>query len=143
MCTNLSFIPPTISDKTPVCIGVELDEDLVGRQEATRSFVTAQERAHAQRFVHLIDGVRHLVGRALVRKTLNFAEHPHVIGDFLSTQYGKPYSDQTDVDFSISHSGNMIWAAFCKKGQIGIDVEKVRNLPDLLGLAKMDPPPTI
>lgn len=134
---KLSFTPPILSDDTPVCIGVELDEDLVGWQEATHSFVTAQEYAHAQRFVHLIDGVRHLVGRALVRKTLNVAVHPHVIGDFLSTQYGKPYSDQTDVGFSISHSGNMIWAAFCKKGEIGIDVEKVRKLPNLLELAKM------
>ncbi|MBN2702983.1 MAG: 4'-phosphopantetheinyl transferase superfamily protein [Pontiellaceae bacterium] len=137
MFPKLSFTPPEISTETPVCIGVELDENLDGWMEAARPYVTAQERAHAERFVHLIDGVRHLVGRALVRKTLNLAVRPYEVGDFSSTPYGRPHSDQTDIDFSISHSGDWVWAAFCREGRIGIDVEKVRDLPNLLGMAKM------
>ncbi|MBN2684178.1 MAG: 4'-phosphopantetheinyl transferase superfamily protein [Pontiellaceae bacterium] len=137
MCTKLSFSPPEINAETPVCIGIQLDEDLAGWMEAALPYVTAQERAHAERFVHLIDGVRHLVGRALVRKTLNTAVRPYEVGDFLSTQYGRPYSDQTDIDFSISHSGDWVWAAFCRTGKIGIDVEKVRKQRDLLGMTKM------
>ncbi|NLX26042.1 MAG: 4'-phosphopantetheinyl transferase superfamily protein [Lentisphaerae bacterium] len=143
MCAKLSFTPLEISAETPVCIGVALDEDLDGWMEAALPYVTDQERAHAERFVHLIDGVRHLVGRALVRKTLKTVVRPYEVGDFLSTQYGRPYSDQTDIDFSISHSGAWVWAAFSRKGQIGIDIEKVRKLRDLLGMAKMFHPQEI
>lgn len=143
MGAKLSFTPPEIKTETPVCIGVALDEDLDGWMEAALPYVTAKERAAAERFVHLIDGVRHLVGRALVRKTLDTVVHPHEVADFLSTPYGRPYSDQTDIDFSISHSGNWVWAAFSRKGQIGIDIEKVRKLRDLLGMAKMFHPQEI
>lgn len=143
MCAKLSFTPQEIGAETPVCIGVELDEDLDGWIEAARPYVTDLERAHAERFVHLIDGVRHLVGRALVRKTLNHIVHPHEVVDFLSTPYGRPYCDQTEIDFSISHSGNWVWAAFSRKGRIGIDVEKVRDLPNLLGMTKMFHPQEI
>ena len=45
---------------------------------------------------------------------------------------GKPFSlDNTDLHFNLSNSGNICAFAFCLNYQVGMDVEKVRHLPDL------------
>jgi len=45
---------------------------------------------------------------------------------------GKPYSiDNPTLFFNMSHSGKLVVIAFSLKGELGIDVEQIRPLPDL------------
>jgi len=104
-------------------------------------FVTALERARSRRFLHAMDAARHLVGRALARRMLCAAAGLTHIGDFTRTSLGKPVCPQEThagpghIDFSITHSGAMVWTAFCRGASVGIDVEQVRPLPDIFELA--------
>ncbi|OFY84874.1 MAG: hypothetical protein A3F72_17990 [Bacteroidetes bacterium RIFCSPLOWO2_12_FULL_35_15] len=45
---------------------------------------------------------------------------------------GKPFTiDDTDLCFNISNSGGYVVYAFSRAGEVGIDIEKIRTLPDL------------
>lgn len=45
---------------------------------------------------------------------------------------GKPYTaDDTSLCFNISNSGNYVIFAISRAGEVGIDIEKLRTLPDL------------
>lgn len=126
---------PRMDDAGLTCVGIRLDGDATAWIAAATPFTTDSERAHARRFVHAVDAARHLVGRALVRRMLA------VDGDFPRTRWGKPVcppdteasgrdgdAGRNAVDFSISHAGAMVWAAFCRAGRVGIDVEETRPL---------------
>ena len=94
-------------------------------------FVTVGERNHAQRFVHAEDAARHLVGRALVRRVLDATIGRPAIEEFTLSQYGKPTYATGEINFSISHAGDMVVAAFCIGHNVGIDIENIRSMPDL------------
>ena len=46
---------------------------------------------------------------------------------FSKNSCGKPFAENAEVFFSISHSGNLVACAVSKK-EIGIDIEKIRNI---------------
>lgn len=119
-----------------VCVGVRLAGESEDWRAAAGPFVTEQERQRARRFVQPLDGVRHLVGRALARRVLGAAARTP-LGDFPCTPQGKPVCPQAPVDFSISHSGLLVWVAFAANGKVGIDVEQTRETRDLLSLAAL------
>ena len=144
-----SLALPPLRQGTVTCIGVRLDGDPADWIRAAAPFVTESERAQARRFLHAWDAARHLVGRALVRRVLCAVSGLAHIGDFARTPQGKPvYAEgrlagEGAFDFSISHSGGMVWAAFCQGAAlgpgpglgVGIDVERTSPLPDLFELA--------
>lgn len=132
---------PPLRQGTLTCIGLLLEGDAADWVEAATPFVTEAERAQARRFLHALDAARHLLGRALVRRVLRAATGVERLGDFPRTPLGKPicpdapHGGTSGIDFSISHSGDMVWAAFCREAAVGIDVEQIHPLPDLFELA--------
>lgn len=46
---------------------------------------------------------------------------------FKRTQKGKPYTESVDVEFSISHSGDIVVCAV-SDNPVGIDIEKIREV---------------
>jgi len=124
---------------------VLLGGDAAAWIETAAPFVTESERVQARRFLHAQDAARHLVGRALVRRVFGAALGLAHLGDFARTPQGKPVYPEgrlaggDTIDFSISHSGDMVWAAFCRGAAsgigVGIDVELARPMPDLFELA--------
>lgn len=133
---------PPLRQGTITCIGLLLSGNSADWIETAAPFVTDSEHSHARRFLHALDAARHLVGRALVRRMLSSATGLAHIGDFTRTLQGKPVCPEgikakgEALDFSISHSGDMVWTAFSIGVGIGvgIDVEQTRPLPDLLEL---------
>jgi 4'-phosphopantetheinyl transferase len=55
--------------------------------------------------------------------------------DFRLTEEGKPYL-RSGPSFNLSHSGHLVVLAFGHEGRVGVDVEQVRPLRDLGGLAR-------
>ena len=114
-------------------MGLRIDQE-AHWDKVCRAYVSNNEMDKAARFRHSADAVRHIAGRALVRRMLEAAGHKKFTDEFLLNPYGKPYSPGSGVHFSISHSGSMVWAAFCREATVGIDVENQLPLPDLADL---------
>lgn len=52
-------------------------------------------------------------------------------------EYGKPYIENTDLNFSLSHSGNHIVYAFTRGAAIGVDIEEIKNDIDFFSIGKL------
>ncbi|WBF66257.1 4'-phosphopantetheinyl transferase superfamily protein [Desulfovibrio subterraneus] len=126
---------PPVGDNAILCVGLRLEGDAQDWITASLPFVTRDERERAGRFIHAADAARHMVGRALARRCLEAALNRPVPEAFSVTRWGKPQLEDTDVDFSISHSGGMVWTALCRSCHVGIDVEEIRPVPELEVLA--------
>ena len=125
---------PIVPEQAVLCVGIILD-DPAAWAEVCAPLASERERRQAHRFTREIDAARHLAGRALVRRVLRGTFGFGVAANFALTPYGKPFCPDAPAHFSISHSGGMVWAAFCRAGAVGIDVEEVRPLPDAADLA--------
>jgi len=72
------------------------------------------------------DAYNFVVGRLLLKKGLEEL----VMGDKLQQityqNSGKPYLD--DVSFNISHSGNKVVCVLSTKGEVGVDIEKIKEV---------------
>lgn len=92
------------------------------------TYVSDEKQSQVHRFYHFEDSQRALIGNVLARyavcKALHIKNTDIVFG---KNQYGKPLLlNSSLIDFNISHSGNWVVCAV-SDGQVGIDVEVVRN----------------
>ncbi len=94
------------------------------------------ERCHFER-----DRQRFIVARGLLRAILSryVHEHPSHLR-FCSSPYGKPalvtQPDREMLKFNLSHSSDLVLYAVTRGRSVGIDVERIRPLPDITGMAK-------
>jgi 4'-phosphopantetheinyl transferase len=71
--------------------------------------------------------------RFLLGRYLNIAPSELQLG-YSAT--GKPFvTSQANLKFNISHSGDIALYAFSTASELGIDVERIRRLPDMLDIA--------
>jgi 4'-phosphopantetheinyl transferase len=73
--------------------------------------------AHASRF-----------GKLLLREKLNELGLDCSLTNLKFTDYGKPYLEENNLRFNISHSGTKVVCAFASFSTIGIDLEEVKPL---------------
>lgn len=97
--------------------------------------MSTDERERAQKFVRGKES--YLASRWLLRKVLSryTGLAPEAV-IFLRTDKGKPYLPQSDIRFSLSHSGDWALLAVGKVELIGVDIEAVRATRDLRGIAE-------
>lgn len=101
-----------------------------------KAVVTPEERARAGHFLHAADAHRHIIGRGLVRIVLgSLCDTDPAAIRLQATPAGKPFL-QGGPSFSIAHSGPVVLLAFAGEGRLGVDVEAIRPLRDLLALAR-------
>jgi len=113
-------------------------------EERIRSFrdlLTDSERQQADRF--LFDEHRHrfTVGRAQLRRILgNYIDVAPEQVDFQYTNLGKPYFAEgvTDphLEFNFTNSSDCALLAITYRTELGIDVERIREMTDMEGLAR-------
>ena len=120
---------PSAQETSILCVGLEL-ENIAEWPSQCAPHTTPQEQQEAGRYVHIEDAARHLAGRALARRLLRAAFGQDSAAEFARSPYGKPFCPGIPADFSISHSGSMVWVALCRCASVGIDVERMRLLPD-------------
>jgi len=99
-----------------------LDESDRARAEA---FHFERDR---RRFVAVRGVLRTLLARRLDRDPCDLR--------FRSGPWGKPHLADDELEFSVSHSKSWALIAIHPRVRLGIDLEPVRALPDLLGVAK-------
>lgn len=129
------FLPP-IPQGFVSCVEADLDRDGAGWWDAAWSRISAGERAGAERFHRRRDALQHVVGRALARVLLaRELGMPALTEEFQTTPRGKPLLPDSGLEFSISHSGSIVWTAVSRGGAVGIDAERVNPATDHHDLA--------
>ncbi|HEV3272139.1 MAG TPA: 4'-phosphopantetheinyl transferase superfamily protein [Candidatus Methylacidiphilales bacterium] len=97
-----------------------------------------RDRERAARFRFAEDRARFVLGRGLLRKCLGryLEQTPETI-ELATTDRGRPVlpHDET-VQFSISHTHDLVAVALTADARIGIDLEHMKLPPDLPDLAK-------
>lgn len=104
------------------------------------ALMDAHERDRLDRFRRPADQARYLAGHALVRLVLADAvgapAHALVFDRTCrcGAQHGKPVLPG-GPGFSLTHAGDLVGVAVHPGGHVGLDVEQVRELADLAGMA--------
>jgi 4'-phosphopantetheinyl transferase len=111
-----------------------------GRSPAD-DLLSTDERERARRFVFVRDRNRFVAARSFLRRVLGIytGEDPAALS-FAQGFYGRPHlcgGSRPVPDFNLSHSGDLALLAVCWSGRVGIDIEAVRDLPDMAGLAPL------
>ncbi len=124
MMDRLADAPPQAG--AVACLGFRLDGFAAAAWEEAYRFLAAsaapEELERAGRYLRREDGVRHLLGRALLRRALGNWSGRTPPSVWPANAWGKPAA-WAGVHFNISHAGGDVWLAFCRSGEVGIDVE--------------------
>lgn len=81
------------------------------------------------RFIRCRAALRHILGSWLERAPAEVA--------LCEAATGRPFVPNAGLDFNVSHSGDLaLIAVLPGRGSIGVDLERIVDLPDLLGLAR-------
>lgn len=99
------------------------------------------ERARLDRFRRAADAARYLAAHALTRVVLAelTGATPAALGFDRTCRCGEPHGKPTTPGgpaFSLTHAGDLVGVAVWPEGPIGLDVELVRELPDLPALTR-------
>lgn len=90
------------------------------------------ERARAARFHRLEDAERYLAAHGALRMILaGFMACDPVDLRFSTHGKGKPFIEGADLEFNLSHSGALALIAVALRRQVGVDIERLRPIPDL------------
>jgi 4'-phosphopantetheinyl transferase len=117
---------------------------LVDEHHATADWLrilSREERAQAAQFSFERDRMRFIQAHGVVRQILsNYSDADAATLAFARNHHGKPYliprANGPHLQFSVSHSSNYCMLAVGFDHAIGIDVEKVRDLPRALDIVQ-------
>lgn len=66
-----------------------------------------------------------LLGKCLLIRAFEFRNEILLLTDLQYNEFGRPYfATYRNLDFNISHSGNIVVCVITNKGKIGVDNEK-------------------
>ncbi|MBR3693998.1 MAG: 4'-phosphopantetheinyl transferase superfamily protein [Erysipelotrichales bacterium] len=89
--------------------------------------IRQDKRERIAKILHKEDQYRSILGEILLIKLLKEFNIEYNSIHITTNQYGKPYIQDLDVYYSISHSHEYVICAISNK-EIGIDIEKIRHI---------------
>lgn len=103
--------------------------------------LSVDEKKRAGRF-HFDEDRRHfIVGRGLLRTILGW--YLGIVPIEVSFQHGKNGKPELDdkfgnvaINFNLSHSEGLVFYGFTRNGRIGVDIERMRVIPDMEQIAE-------
>jgi 4'-phosphopantetheinyl transferase len=102
--------------------------------------LSSEELARAARFHFERDRRRHIVSHSWLRRLLGayLGVSPAAI-QFEIAEHGKPQlggnQAGSKLNFNLAHSGEIALLGFCRGVELGVDIEQVRPIPDMLQVA--------
>jgi len=127
---------PVLPSHAALCIGVTLAPALSAAiPDCCQDYTTASEQERAGRFLHADDALRHLYGRALLRRAALAYGAMRGIQEFDLNPWGKPVFPGASLQGNISHSGRQVWLALGRDCEIGIDIESAQAPVDFAEIA--------
>ncbi len=118
-----------------VCfIEVNVSADVI---DALAELLSDSELARANRYRFDDDRRRSIIARSATRRLLGryLDADPRALA-IVEEEHGKPALLHREMEFNASHSGDLVALAFAKETAVGIDVERRRQLHDVLALAR-------
>ena len=108
---------------------------------AAEAFLAADERERAERFRHEPSRTAYVVARAALRRIVGaYLDNDPESVRFAYSASGKPCLADPDggarLQFNLSHSGEWAVYAFAINRPVGVDVEEIRQMPDLMDIAR-------
>lgn len=106
-----------------------------------RSILSSQERARSRRFLFERDRARFMAARGWLRTILSscLGTEPQRV-EFGQGPKGKPRLGgefaRSGLQFNLSHSKNLAVIAVAPRDRVGVDVEQLREVPQLRGLVE-------
>jgi 4'-phosphopantetheinyl transferase len=99
------------------------------------------ERARAAQFLFERDRVHFIQAHGIVRRILaDYSEADAATLTFARSRHGKPFliprANMPSLQFSVSHSGDCCMVAVRLDHAIGVDLERVRELPQAVDIAR-------
>jgi 4'-phosphopantetheinyl transferase len=100
------------------------------------SFLSTDERSRAEQFCSPIHRNRFITSRGILRILLGHYLHvdPHLLS-LAYGSHGKPALSELAFHFNISHSEGHALFAFSSSSPLGVDIERLRPMPDAIHLA--------
>jgi 4'-phosphopantetheinyl transferase len=106
------------------------------RDDLTR-VLTSAELAKATRYRFEADRARSIVARSALRIHLSRYTGVDANSILISAPEGtKPAAPLTDIQFNVSHAGDLVALVFASGIPVGIDVERIRPVRDARGIAR-------
>ncbi|MEI8132724.1 MAG: 4'-phosphopantetheinyl transferase superfamily protein [Leptolinea sp.] len=103
--------------------------------------LTEDEKTRAERLKSKIASDQQIISRGILRLILGrYLDMKPEDLTFTTGQFGKPFLSNpvdTSINFSLTHSSNLILFAIGKRKNIGIDVEKIEEKTDLVGISSL------
>jgi 4'-phosphopantetheinyl transferase len=103
--------------------------------EALRELLSADEQTRAARFRFDKDRRHFIVARGVLRKLLGrYLEIAPAALRFAYADHGKPHlapevaQQRTPLKFNLAHSGSLAVYAFTRLGEIGVDLEQIKQV---------------
>lgn len=126
-------------EEFPALSSGELHVWHISTQVTSREFINCKNTLSEDELLKVpffeIDKVRetYVVGQSALRKLLSgYLGIPAKLVKLGRGRKGKPYSvDDPGLYFNMSNSGKLVVIAFSLDGEVGIDIERIRPLPDL------------
>ncbi len=123
-------------------LSLDVDREAIALQEAVLS---AEEWRRVKRYSSPHAARRFIVRRGLLRRILGkYLNHPPDEVKFVYNAYGKPFLAPefcSDLQFSLSDSGELAVLAFGLKDPLGIDIELFLTEKDIGGTRPFGSPP--
>jgi len=116
-------------------------EETNSQIETLKDILSPDELGRSQKFHFEKDRKRFILFRAMLRRILSsyLGKNPQQV-QFNYTSFGKPFlaidSENDNISFNLSHSGEIALYAITRNQKIGIDVEQVRDHTDVMAIAK-------
>jgi 4'-phosphopantetheinyl transferase len=109
----------------------------IAKTDFSDAYLTEVEKGKRNRFIQQADKDRFTLGRYLIRSILpNYIPDLTPLFELLFIQTNKPYLQDTDVNFNLAHSGELVLLAVSNK-PIGIDVEHIKPIKDMTDVMKV------
>lgn len=106
-----------------------------------RQFLSAEEMERVRRFHFQKDRHQYIITRGTLRALLGkYQNRPPAEFVFEYGQHGKPvlahHPADSDIFFNVSHSHQMAIIGFCRESELGIDIEHLREMRELMRIAR-------
>jgi 4'-phosphopantetheinyl transferase len=114
----------------------ELDQPQ-GRVKYYGSLLSADEQERAARFHFDRHRNAYTAGRGMLRVLLGrYLKQPPEDIDISYSHYGKPLLPDNRLQFNLAHSGGLALFVFTLHDEVGVDIERERDLRDALAIAE-------
>ncbi len=132
--TDIRKLPELGEDSVHIW-GVHVPE-VLDQLDALHGVLCDKEQKKAARYLRDPDRLSSIAARGALRILLSgYTRYSPSEVSFHYSKNGKPYMNDSEIDFKVSHSADWVVLAFGRNRNIGVDVEKIKRSLDVEAIA--------